>query len=60
MASEEQIYNAEQDYLSGMKYKDLATKHNVTINTIKSWHKRHGWTREKGAPKTEKGVHSKR
>lgn len=59
MASEEQIHNAEQDYLSGMKYKDLATKYNVTMNTIKSWRKRHGWTREKGAPKTEKRVHPK-
>ncbi|WP_155814012.1 hypothetical protein [Clostridium kluyveri] len=26
-----------QDYLNGMKYKDLAEEYNVNLNTIKSW-----------------------
>ncbi|QGX66464.1 hypothetical protein GPA07_13760 [Bacillus sp. ms-22] len=50
---------AEKDYVKGMKYKDLAEKYGVSINTIKSWKKRHGWERKKGAPK-EKKVHPKK
>jgi phage terminase small subunit len=54
---------AEQDYLAGMKYKDIAEKYNVSINTVKSWKVRYKWTRNKGAPKTtksvQKGVHTK-
>ncbi|WP_328802011.1 phage terminase small subunit [Paenibacillus sp. LX16] len=50
---------AEQDYLNGLKYKDIAEKYDVSPNTVKSWKRRHGWIREKGAPKT-KGVHPKR
>ncbi|MFS0655700.1 phage terminase small subunit [Bacillus sp. 179-C3.3 HS] len=50
---------AEKDYVKGMKYKDLAEKYGVSINTIKSWKKRHGWERKKGAPK-EKSVHTKK
>ncbi|MDR6681628.1 uncharacterized protein YjcR [Bacillus safensis] len=42
---------AEKDYVKGMKYKDLAEKNGVSINTIKSWKKRHGWERKKGAHK---------
>lgn len=49
---------AEKDYIDGMKYKDIAEKHGVSINTIKSWKQRHKWVREKGAYKT-KGVHTK-
>ena len=41
-----------------MKYKDIAEKYGVSLNTVKSWKKRYGWTREKGAHK-EKGVHTK-
>lgn len=48
---------AEQDYLAGMKYKDIAAKHDVTINTVKSWKTRGKWVREKGAHKSEKGAH---
>ncbi|NLS38687.1 terminase [Fructobacillus tropaeoli] len=47
---------AEKDYLAGMKYKDIANKYGVTINTVKSWRTRH-WN--KGAPPTEKRVHTK-
>lgn len=50
---------AEKDYIKGMKYKDLAEKYGVSINTIKSWKKRHGWERKKGAPK-DKSVHTKK
>jgi len=47
---------AEKDYLAGMKYKDIATKYDVSVNTVKSWKSRHGWAR--GAP-TKKSVHPK-
>ncbi|WP_371380893.1 phage terminase small subunit [Sporomusa aerivorans] len=47
---------AKQDYLAGMKYQEIADKYGVSLNTVKSWQKRHGWSRkEKGAPETEKG-----
>ncbi|WP_068786629.1 phage terminase small subunit [Paenibacillus phocaensis] len=42
---------AEQDYMSGMKYKDIADKYGVSLNTVKSWKQRHGWDRKKGAHK---------
>lgn len=42
---------AENDYMLGMKYKDIAEKYNVSLNTVKSWKKRHDWNR--------KGVHTK-
>ena len=41
----------EQDYLNGMKYKDLAEKYGVSINTVKSWKQRYKWDR--------KSVHTK-
>lgn len=50
---------AKQDYLKGMKYKDLAEKYEVSLNTIKSWVKRYGWSKEKkqkGAHKNKKGA----
>lgn len=49
---------AEKDYLAGMKYKDIAVKYDVSINTVKSWKKRNGWSR--GAPKKSKGVQPKK
>lgn len=36
---------AYQDYLAGMKYKDIAEKHGVTLSTIKSWASRH-WKKD--------------
>lgn len=39
---------AEIDYMAGMKYKDIAEKYGVSLNTVKSWKKRYGWHREKG------------
>lgn len=50
---------AEQDYLKGMKYKDIAEKYEVSMNTVKSWKQRNGWTRDgtkKGAHKKQKGA----
>ncbi|AHB80325.1 terminase small subunit [Oenococcus oeni] len=47
---------ARQDYLNGMKYKDIAEKYAVSLNTVKSWKKRNNWQR--GAPK-EKRVRKK-
>lgn len=31
------------DYAEGMKYKDIAAKYKVSINTVKSWHRRYDW-----------------
>ncbi|WP_244990369.1 terminase small subunit [Clostridium algidicarnis] len=36
---------AEKNYMAGMKYKDIATKYNVSINTVKSWKQRYKWNR---------------
>ncbi|CUM02075.1 phage terminase small subunit [Listeria monocytogenes] len=49
---------AEQDYNAGMKYKDIAKKYDVSLDTVKSWKKRYGWYRDRGAPEL-KGVHTK-
>lgn len=50
----ENYEKAEQDYMAGMKYKDIADKYDTTINTVKSWKKRYGWNRKEGAPQKEK------
>lgn len=50
---------AEKDYMKGMKYKDIAEKYGVSLNTVKSWKRRYGWSRQKGAP-SENGVHTKK
>lgn len=55
----EKHIQAQKDYVKGMKYKDLAEKYGVSVNTIKSWKQRHGWERKKGAP-IEKSVHTKK
>lgn len=55
----EKYVQAEKDYVKGMKYKDIAKKYQVSLNTVKSWKKRYGWNRDRGAPK-EKGVHTKK
>ncbi|KEH91668.1 phage protein (plasmid) [Clostridium botulinum C/D str. BKT12695] len=50
---------AKQDYLKGMKYKELAEKYSVSLNTIKSWVKRYNWSEEKkqkGAHKSKMGA----
>ena len=45
-----------RDYSRGLKYKELAEKYGVSVNTIKSWKQRYGWSREKGAHKGKKGA----
>ena len=50
----ENYEKAEQDYMDGLKYKDIAEKYGTTINTVKSWKKRYGWSREEGAHKSKK------
>ena len=50
----ENYEKAEQDYMAGMKYKDIADKYDTTINTVKSWKKRYGWNGKEGAPQKEK------
>lgn len=43
-----------------MKYKDIATKYDVSINTVKSWVSRYGWAKlKKGAHKRERGAYEK-
>lgn len=44
---------AEADYIAGMKYKEIAEKYGVSINTVKSWKTRYQWSKDK------KGVHTK-
>ncbi|CBL92240.1 phage terminase small subunit [Leuconostoc gasicomitatum] len=44
---------AEQDYLSGLKYKDIADKYGVSISTVKSWKSRY-WNSDKVATKDKK------
>lgn len=36
-----------EDWLKGMKYKDIAEKYKVKIDTVKSWYKRHHWKDKK-------------
>lgn len=50
----ENYQKAETDYMTGMKYKDIAEKYGTTINTVKSWKKRYNWNRKEGAPEKEK------
>ncbi len=45
---------AEDDYMSGMKYKDIAAKYNVSLNTVKSWKQRYGWDKKKSVHTKEK------
>ncbi len=44
---------AEEDYINGMKYKEIAEKYDVSINTVKSWKTRYKWCKDK------KGMHTK-
>ncbi|KOA86404.1 RNA polymerase sigma 70 [Clostridium botulinum] len=42
---------AYKDYISGMKYKDIADKYSISINTIKSWKRRLNWQRKMNTKK---------
>ena len=46
---------AKEMYEKGSKYKEIAEKLGVSINTLKSWIKRYGWKRM-GAPKDNRGA----
>lgn len=51
--------NAKEEYLKGTKQKDICTKYNISINTLKSWIKRYKWSEEKrnkGAPINKRGA----
>lgn len=51
---------AYKDYQKGMKYKDIADKYNVSINTVKSWKRRQWVVIEKGVQPNKKSVHTRR
>ena len=66
MNEEKNYILAESDYVAGMKYKDIAAKYEVSINTVKSWKKRYAWSRnkktgciQKGCTQNKKGAHNK-
>lgn len=66
MNEEKKYILAESDYVAGMKYKDIAAKYGVSINTVKSWKKRYAWSRnkktgciQKGCTQNKKGAHKK-
>ncbi|QHJ77772.1 MAG: hypothetical protein [Caudoviricetes sp.] len=45
MIDEERRIAAKHDYVLGMKYKDIADKYGVSLNTVRSWKTRYGWQR---------------
>lgn len=45
---------AEEDYVAGAKYKDIADKYGVSISTVKSWKTRYHWYRKSTRTKSEK------
>lgn len=49
---------AEIDYVHGMKYKDIAEKYGVSINTVKSWKTRYKWVKEKSVHTKPKSTHT--
>ena len=66
MNEEKNYILAESDYVAGMKYKDIAAKYGVSMNTVKSWKKRYAWSRnkkteciQKRCTQNKKGAHKK-
>lgn len=66
MNEEKNYILAESDYVAGMKYKDIAAKYGVSMNTVKSWKKRYAWSRnkktgciQKGCTQNKKGARKK-
>lgn len=52
---------AYEDYLAGMKQKEIAKKYDTTINTVKSWSRRYEWSkRKKKGAHQNKSVHTKK
>ena len=52
--------NAYKDYVAGMKYKDIADKYNVSINTVKSCKTRYGWRKDGKTEILKKSMHTKK
>lgn len=46
-----------QDYMKGMKYQEICDKHNLSMNTLKSWVKRYNWSDER-KNKNKKSAHN--
>ena len=62
MTDAEKRIAAQHDYELGMKYKDIAAKYDVSINTVRSWKTRYKWTRNKSKKDVhinQKDVHTK-
>ena len=62
MTNYEKRIAAQHDYELGMKYKDIATKYGVSINTVRSWKTRYKWQRKKSKKDVhinQKDVHTK-
>lgn len=55
MTHPEERIAAQHDYEIGMKYKNIANKYGVSINTVRSWKTRYKWQRNK----SKKDVHTK-
>ncbi|WP_223897252.1 terminase small subunit [Lactobacillus huangpiensis] len=53
MTDSEKRIAAQHDYELGMKYKDIAEKYGVALNTVRSWKTRYKWMRNK----SKKDVH---
>ena len=50
---------AEIDYMAGMKYREIAEKYGVSLNTVYSWQRRHGWQRKTGNKRGRKPAKAK-
>ena len=50
---------AYEDYLKGLKYKQIAEKHNVSVSTVKSWASRY-WKKKGCNPKEKVATKKKR
>ena len=60
MEKDNKASDAYKDYRKWMKYKDIADKYNVSLNTVKSWKRRQWADIEKGVQPKKKSVHTKR
>ncbi len=60
MPQEANYEQAEKDYMNGMKYKDIANKYGVSLNTVKSWKTRYKWNKKGMHTKSEKACTQKK
>lgn len=54
MASAHEL--AQRDYILGLKYREIAEKYNVSVDTVKKWKTRYDWERDKPVKKPSKTV----